>query len=55
MLDEMLLKWGTSPEVLALTQRGYAEMKGSDLFADNDEPIIQPPKTAPANLHIVAA
>jgi hypothetical protein len=55
LLDEMLLKWGTSPEVLALTQRGYAEMKGADLFADNDEPITQPPKTAPADLHIVAA
>ena len=55
LLDEMLLKWGTSPEVLALTQRGYAEIKRSDLFADNDEPIIQPHKTAPAKLHIVAA
>lgn len=55
LLDEMLLKWGTSPDVLALTQRGYAEMIGSDLLADNDEPISQPLKTAPTELHIVAA
>lgn len=56
LLDEMLMKWGTSPEVLALTQRGYTEMVGSSApSADNDEIIRKPQKTAPANLEVVAA
>ncbi len=63
LLDEMLLKWGTSPEVLALTQRGYTEMEaemssamnGSELLAVNDEPMRKSPKAAPARLHVVAA
>tara|TARA_R110002020_G_scaffold365235_3_gene577479 strand:+ start:36 stop:353 length:318 start_codon:yes stop_codon:yes gene_type:complete len=55
VLDEMLMKWGTSPEVLALTQRGYTEMVGSsEQTADNDE-AIQPQKTTPAVLEVVAA
>ncbi|MGP9768180.1 hypothetical protein ACT3UM_20910 [Halomonas sp. AOP13-D3-9] len=56
VLDEMLMKWGTSPEVLALTQRGYTEMVGSsELSADNDETIGKPQKTTPAALEVVAA
>ncbi|WP_447043593.1 hypothetical protein [Vreelandella sp. H-I2] len=56
LLDEMLLKWGTSPEVLALTQRGYAEMvKGNDLPSDNGEAVRKPQKAAPATLKVVAA
>lgn len=56
VLDEMLMKWGTSPEVLALTQRGYTEMVGSrELSADNDEIIRKPQKTTPAALDVVAA
>lgn len=55
LLDEMLLKWGTSPEVLALKQRGYAEMVGSGHHADNEEPLNKAQKTAPVELHIVAA
>lgn len=56
VLDEMLMKWGTSPEVLALTQRGYTEMVGSsEQTADNDETIRKPQKTTPAALEVVAA
>ena len=63
LLDEMLLKWGTSPDVLALTQRGHTEMKaemtsemtGSELLAENDEPMRKAPKTAPAQVRVVAA
>lgn len=60
MLDEMLLKWGTSAEILALIQRGYAEIRGGDAHvADNDEPVSQPCKLSPAAsapaLEIVAA
>ncbi|MEA2117171.1 hypothetical protein [Halovibrio sp. HP20-50] len=56
LLDEMLMKWGTSPEVLALTQRGYTEMVGSsERLADNDDTIRKPQKTASASLGIVAA
>lgn len=56
LLDEMLMKWGTSPEVLALTQRGYSEMVDSrELLAENDETIRRPLKTSPANLEVVAA
>ncbi|WP_386079543.1 hypothetical protein ACFIOZ_15765 [Vreelandella sp. F11] len=56
VLDEMLMKWGTSPEVLALTQRGYTEMVGSsELSADNDETIQEPQKTTSAALEVVAA
>ncbi|MBF59491.1 MAG: hypothetical protein CME80_17515 [Halomonas sp.] len=56
VLDEMLMKWGTSPEVLSLTQRGYTEMIGSsELFADNDEIIRKPQKSTPAALGVVAA
>ncbi|OJA05299.1 hypothetical protein [Halomonas sp. QHL1] len=56
LLDEMLMKWGTSPEVLALTQRGHTEMVStSEPSADNDETIRKPQKTAPANLEVVAA
>ncbi|MBR9905961.1 MAG: hypothetical protein GYB15_20180, partial [Gammaproteobacteria bacterium] len=56
LLDEMLMKWGTSPEVLALTQRGYTEIVGeSELPADNDEPLRKPKQTAPAALGVVAA
>ncbi|WP_249978619.1 hypothetical protein [Vreelandella olivaria] len=25
-IDEMLLKWGSSPDVLALTEKGYADI-----------------------------
>lgn len=50
------MKWGTSPEVLDLNQRGYAEMNASSLLlAGNDEIIKKPSKTAPANLEVVAA
>jgi pentatricopeptide repeat protein len=56
VLDEMLMKWGTSPEVLALTQRGYTEMVGSsELSADNDGTIRKPQETTPAALDVVAA
>lgn len=56
VLDEMLMKWGTSPEVLALTQRGYTEMVGSsELSAGNDETIQEPQKTTSAALEVVAA
>ena len=63
LLDEMLLKWGTSPEVVALTQLGHTEMKadmmsemtGSELLAENDEPMRKAPKAAPAQLHVAAA
>ncbi|NYS78799.1 MULTISPECIES: hypothetical protein [Halomonadaceae] len=67
LLDEMLLKWGTSPEVLALTQPGHTEMKaemkadmtseitGSELLAENDEPMRKAPKAAPAQRQVVAA
>ncbi|MBL1268106.1 MAG: hypothetical protein COA87_010260 [Halomonas sp.] len=56
VLDEMLMKWGTSPEVLALTQRGHTEMVGSSKqTADNDETIRKPQKTNPAVLEVVAA
>lgn len=63
LLDEMLLKWGTSPEVLALTQLGHTEMKADmkaemperELLAENDEPMRKPPKAAPTELHVVAA
>tara|TARA_R110000824_G_scaffold50961_2_gene142147 strand:+ start:28167 stop:28508 length:342 start_codon:yes stop_codon:yes gene_type:complete len=63
LLDEMLLKWGTSPDVIALTQRGHTEMKaemtsemtGSELLAENEEPMHKPPKAAPAQVRVVAA
>lgn len=56
LLDEMLMKWGTSPEVLALTQQGYTEIVGgSELPADNDEPIRKPQQTAPVALGVAAA
>ncbi|EHJ92667.1 hypothetical protein [Vreelandella boliviensis] len=47
LLDEMLMKWGTSPEVLALTQLGYAEKDGTDLYPSD--------KTAIAPFGVVAA
>lgn len=47
LLDEMLMKWGTSPDVLALTQRGYSEIGGTDLYPSD--------KTTPATLGVVAA
>jgi len=58
----MLLKWGTSSEVMALTQQGHEEIKaemkaamtGSEVLADNSEP-MRKPKTAPAQLSVVAA
>lgn len=56
VLDEMLMKWGTSPEVMALTQRGYAEMGGDDLFhSDIDELALKPQKIAPSIPEIAAA
>lgn len=47
VLDEMLMKWGTSPEVLALTQRGSSETGGTDLYPSDT--------TVPATLGVVAA
>ncbi|MDQ7735161.1 hypothetical protein QT231_20880 [Halomonas sp. SpR1] len=56
LLDDMLMRWGSSPEVLALTQRGYKEIiGGSELLADNDELIRKPKQTAPAALGVTAA
>ncbi|MBT2771538.1 hypothetical protein J7J47_04725 [Halomonas sp. ISL-60] len=52
LLDEMLMKWGTSHEVLALTRRGYAEMAANSSL---DDSIGKSPKTAPATLEVVAA
>jgi len=67
LLDEMLLKWGTSTDVLALTQLGHTEIKaemkadtvseitGSELLAENDEPMRKAPKAATAQPQVVAA
>ncbi|TVP42458.1 MAG: hypothetical protein EA345_18895 [Halomonas sp.] len=56
MLDEMPLKWGASPDVLTLTQRGYAEFGSvTESTPDNSEPLRKPQNPLPATLDIVAA
>lgn len=55
VLDEMLMKWGSSPDMINLTQRGYAEFgNGLELCSENNELIRQPKKTS-ASLEVVAA
>lgn len=70
LLDEMLMKWGASAEIVALTQRGYTELVGSsELSADSaetadkesadtankEEAIRKPQKTTPVALEVAAA
>lgn len=56
MLDEMLLKWGSSPEVIALTQRGFAEIHAlPELLVDNGSVPRKPKKSASTTLNVVAA
>ncbi|QNI02162.1 hypothetical protein HXW73_04000 [Halomonas sp. SH5A2] len=44
ILDEMLLKWGASPDVQALRQNGYAAIRSGDPTIANAEEALGKPQ-----------
>lgn len=68
ILDNMLMKWGTSPEVVALNERGYAEIvlsndmrsetatrSGTSTLSETSTTQRKPQQSVPAAMDGVAA
>lgn len=54
MLDEMLLKWGASPDVQALRQNGYAAIRNGDqCIASAEEALGKPLRGESTALEVI--